>query len=97
MSLRSETKEEAEALRKAKKRLEEAVEQIPDEDGLFESAQIDASPATEYSERDHEIRAQFHQMKDEIRAAQNEFLHALRAYQHKYTRVKKMGRHRERG
>ncbi len=80
-SFKEATQEEADAVREARENLEEAFERIPEEDELFEAAQINATFPPTNSERDRKIAQRYSSMLEELNAAVFRFRQRLREYE----------------
>lgn len=75
------TKEEADAVREARERLEKAVEAIPEEDALFEQAQMHATFPPVDSDRDRELAQRYFSKLEELQDAAFQFRQRLREYE----------------
>lgn len=80
-SFKQATQEEADAVREARERLEEAVEAIPEEDALFEAAQIHATFPPVDNDRDREIAQRYFSKLEQLQDAVFQFRQRLREYE----------------
>jgi len=80
-SFKDATQEEAEAVREARQELEEAFEAIPEEDELFEAAQIHATFPPTDSDGDKEIAQRYQSTLEQLRDTVFQFRQRLREYE----------------
>lgn len=80
-SFQDATKDEADSVREAHERVEEAVESLPEEDSLFEAAQIHATFPPVDSDRDREIAQRYFSKLEELQDAVFQFRQRLREYE----------------
>lgn len=84
-TLKEETKEEVEAVREARANLEEAVEDIPDEDALFEAAQLYATFPPTTRDEDRRIAQRYQEKLETLNQAVFDFRQALRDYENAFS------------
>jgi len=80
-TLKQATKEEANAVRKARERVEKAVEDLPEEDALFEAAQIQATFPPVNNDRDRKIAQRYVSKLEQLKDAVFQFRQRLREYE----------------
>lgn len=80
-TLKQATKEEGDAVRKARERVEKAVEDLPEEDALFEAAQIQATFPPVNNDRDRKIAQRYVSKLEQLKDAVFQFRQRLREYE----------------
>jgi hypothetical protein len=80
-TFQDETREEADAVREARERLEEAVEAIPEEAALLEAAQMHATFPPVDNDQDREIAQRYFSKLEQLQDAVFQFRQRLREYE----------------